>query len=141
MFKSSPFSSLAAACLAALSMPAAAETLYVTGDRLLDVETGEFVAAPLIAIEDGKIVSVTSGADAPAGAEVIDLSGYTILPGLIDMHVHLDGRPEYGGYSSLQFTDRFSTVLAVENARRMLHVGFTTVRNVGDHDYNVTGVS
>lgn len=140
MFKFNPFPTIAATCLAALSMPAAAETLYVTGDRLLDVETGDYVAVPLIAIEDGKIVSVASGATPPAGAEVIDLSGYTILPGLIDMHVHLDGRPEYGGYSSLQFSDRFSTVLAVENARRMLHVGFTTVRNVGDHDYNVTGV-
>jgi imidazolonepropionase-like amidohydrolase len=140
LFKFNPFPTIAATCLAALSMPAAAETLYVTGDRLLDVETGDYVAVPLIAIEDGKIVSVASGATPPAGAEVIDLSGYTILPGLIDMHVHLDGRPEYGGYSSLQFSDRFSTVLAVENARRMLHVGFTTVRNVGDHDYNVTGV-
>ncbi|WP_241255175.1 amidohydrolase family protein [Altererythrobacter sp. BO-6] len=128
------------ALLSLASAPAAAETTYVTGDRMLDVETGRYIAAPLIAIEDGKVVSVTSGAKAPEGAEVIDLAGHTILPGLIDMHVHLDGRPEYGGYSDLQFTDRFATVLGVENARRMLNAGFTTVRNLGDGDYNVAGI-
>ncbi|KRA80728.1 metal-dependent hydrolase family protein [Altererythrobacter sp. Root672] len=122
-----------------LASTAQAETVYVTAGRLLDVERGRYVEAPLIRIEDGRVAEVSSGA-APAGATVIDLSGKTILPGLIDMHVHLDGRPEYSGYSSLQFTDRFWTVLAVENARRMLHAGFTTVRNVGDEDYNIAGV-
>src|SRR5688572_2950801 len=86
-----------------------AETVYVTADRLLDVERGRYVEAPLIRVEDGKVAEIGRGA-APAGAEVIDLTGRTILPGLIDMHVHLDGRPEYGGYNSLQFTDRFWTV-------------------------------
>jgi imidazolonepropionase-like amidohydrolase len=118
---------------------ASAETVYVTAARLLDVERGRYVEAPLIRIEDGKVAEIGTGA-APAGATVIDLGGRTILPGLIDMHVHLDGRPEYGGYNSLQFTDRFWTVLAVENARRMLHAGFTTVRNVGDDDYNIAGL-
>ncbi len=125
----------------ALSMTGAAhaETVYVTADRLLDVERGRYVEAPLIRIDDGKVAEISRGAP-PAGAEVIDLAGRTILPGLIDMHVHLDGRPEYGGYSSLQFTDRFWTVLGVENARRMLKAGFTTVRNVGADDYNVNGL-
>ncbi|MBA4163631.1 MAG: Xaa-Pro dipeptidase [Erythrobacter sp.] len=120
--------------------PAAAETTYVTGDRMLDVESGRFIAAPLITIVDGKVVSVEPGKSAPDDAEVVDLTGMTILPGLIDMHVHLDGRPEYGGYNSLQFTDRFWTVLGVVNAGRMLGAGFTTVRNVGADDYNVAGI-
>src|SRR3546814_18023815 len=80
------------------------------------------------------------GKSAPDDAVVVDLPGMTILPGLIDMHVHLDGRPEYGGYNSLQVTDRFWTVLGVVNAGRMLGAGFTTVRNVGDADYNVAGI-
>lgn len=122
-----------------LASAAQAETVYVSAARLLDVERGRYVEAPLIRIEDGKVAEVGSG-QAPAGTTVIDLPGKTILPGLIDMHVHLDGRPEYGGYNSLQFTDRFWTVLAVENARRMLRAGFTTVRNVGDEDYNVAGL-
>lgn len=126
---------------AALSAPAAAlaEPSYVVADRMLDVETGRYIANPVIAVEDGKIVSVTTGS-APEGVEVVALTGKTILPGLIDMHVHLDGRPEYGGYNALQFTDRFWSAIAVSNAGRMLRAGFTTVRNVGDADYNVAGV-
>ena len=129
---------LALASLAAA--PATAETVYVTGDRMLDVERGRYVDAPLITISDGKVVSVEAGGSAPDDAEVIDLAGHTILPGLIDMHVHLDGRPEYGGYSGLQFTDRFWTVIGAVNARRMLGAGFTTVRNLGGTDYNVIGL-
>ncbi|WFL77550.1 amidohydrolase family protein [Altererythrobacter arenosus] len=131
---------LAIAIGALAALPAAAETIYVTGDRMLDVESGRYVTAPLIAIDDGKVVSVTPNGSAPDGAEVIDLAGHTILPGLIDMHVHLDGRPEYGGYSGLQFTDKFWTVLGVVNAQKMLGAGFTTVRNVGDDGYNVVGL-
>ena len=131
---------LALPLLGVSAAPALAETVYVTGDRMLDVESGRYVEAPLITIVDGKVASVEAGGNAPADAEVVNLAGMTILPGLIDMHVHLDGRPEYGGYSSLQFTDRFAAALGVENARRMLNVGFTTVRNVGDVDYNVAGI-
>jgi imidazolonepropionase-like amidohydrolase len=120
--------------------PLVAQTVAVKADRLLDVESGRYVANPVVVITDGRIVSVTAGGAAPEGAEVINLAGHTLLPCLIDMHVHLDGRPEYGGYTSLQFTDRFWTVLAAENARRMLNAGFTTVRNLGDGDYNVDGL-
>ena len=133
--------SLAAGLVAlALATPATAEPVYVSAARALDVETGRYIADPVIAIEDGRIVSVEGGGTIPAGAEVIDLAGMTVLPGLIDMHVHLDGRPEYGGYSNLQFSDRFWTVIAVENARRMLEAGFTTIRNLGADDYNVVGL-
>ncbi len=131
---------LAATALALGATPALAETSYVTAGRMLDVESGRYVQNPLITIIDGKIAAVESGGTAPAGANVRDLAGMTILPGLIDMHVHLDGRPEYGGYSGLQFTDRFWTVLGVVNAGKMLKAGFTSVRNLGADDYNVVGI-
>jgi imidazolonepropionase-like amidohydrolase len=130
---------LAALLALAFAGTAHAETTYITADRLLDVERGRYLEAPLIRVEGGKVAAVGTG-PAPAGARVIDLAGTTILPGLIDMHVHLDGRPEYSGYNALQFTDRFWTVLGAENARRMLKAGFTTVRNLGDADYNVAGI-
>lgn len=120
--------------------PLAAETVAVTADRLLDVESGKYIANPVVVIVDGKVSAVTSGGAVPDGATHIDLAGMTLLPGLIDMHVHLDGRPEYGGYTGLQFTDNFATVLGVVNAERMLQVGFTTVRNVGDTNYNVKAI-
>ena len=130
----------AAAAIALCAAPAVAETVVVTADRMLDVETGRFVENPVVTVVDGKVASVGSGSAITADAKRIDLAGHTLLPGLIDMHVHLDGRPEYGGYSGLQFTDRFWTAIGVANARTMLKVGFTTVRNVGDSDYNVAGI-
>ncbi|MBX7495632.1 amidohydrolase family protein [Qipengyuania sp. 6B39] len=131
---------LLAATALTLATPLAAETVAVTADRLLDVESGRYIENPVVVIVDGKITRVDSGGAVPEGAKRIDLAGHTLLPGLIDMHVHLDGRPEYGGYSGLQFTDNFATVLGVVNAERMLRVGFTTVRNVGDGNYNVKAI-
>jgi len=130
---------LATALTGIMASPAAAETVYVKAARLLDVESGKYVSNPLITVTDGKIASVDSGKAAPSGVTVIDLGEDTILPGLIDMHVHLDGRPEYGGYNSLQFTDSFWAVIGSINAKKMLDHGFTSLRNVGDQHYDVYG--
>ena len=123
-----------------LATAASAEPVYLTADRMLDVESGRMVDRPVITMEDGRIVAVERGVAVPEGAEHIDLSGMTILPGLIDMHVHLDGRPEIRGYNALAYSDRFWNAIAVSNARKMLEAGFTTVRNLGADDYNVVGV-
>ncbi|MBX4390418.1 amidohydrolase family protein, partial [Mycobacterium tuberculosis] len=61
------------------------------------------------------------------------------LPGLIDMHVHLDSNPLYGGYTGLQFTDSFWAIQGTANARAMLKAGFTTIRNVGSDNYSDVG--
>ena len=131
---------LAAMSFVAVAAPAQAETVFVTADRMLQVETGTYLEKPLIKITDGKIVEVLSNSAPYDGAKIIDLTGHTLLPGLIDMHVHLDGRPEYGGYSNLQFSDRFWSAIAAANAERMLKAGFTTIRNLGADDYNVVGL-
>jgi imidazolonepropionase-like amidohydrolase len=130
-----------AASLVALAAPGHAETVYVKADRLLEVETGKYLAAPLVTVVDGHVAKVESGGTAPAAGKVIDLGGYTILPGLIDMHVHLDGRPEYSGYNALEFTDSFWAVIGAVNAAKMLEAGFTSVRNVGDGNYDGLGVA
>lgn len=126
------------AAILATSAPAAADTVAITAAHMIDVVAGRQVDNPVVIATDGRIVAVgRQGAVAiPAGARRIDLAGKTILPGLIDMHVHLDSNPRYGGYSNLQFTDAFWAVQGVANARAMLDAGFTTVRNVGSENYS-----
>jgi imidazolonepropionase-like amidohydrolase len=114
-----------------------ADTVVVTADRMVDVLAGRTVMRPQITITDGRITAVTSQ-DAPAapGARRINLPGMTLLPGLIDMHVHLTSDPRFSGYKYLQFTDNFWTVVGVANAKRTLEAGFTTVRNVGSYNFD-----
>lgn len=131
---------LALAAAALLSGAARAETVVVTADRMVDVVAGRMVSNPVVVITDGRIVSVSGGAGVPADAKRVDLPGMTLVPGLIDMHVHLDSAPIYGGYNSLVFTDSFWTVVGAANARVMLEAGFTTVRNVGSAGYSDVGI-
>jgi imidazolonepropionase-like amidohydrolase len=125
------------------AVPASAETLVVTADRMVDVLAGKVVEEPVVVITDGRIAAIVSRnggrPNIPEGAKRIDLPGKTILPGLIDMHVHLDSNPRYGGYTGLQFTDTFWTAQGVQNAQDMLRAGFTTVRNVGSENYSDVG--
>src|SRR5687768_5573621 len=92
--------------LLAGASPAASQTVIVTADRMIDVLAGRVVEEPVIVITNGRITSVVGrGGARPViaeDAERIDLPGKTILPGLIDMHVHLDSNPRYGGYTGLQ---------------------------------------
>ena len=119
----------------------ATEVTAVSAARLLDVASGKYVDKPLVIITDGRITSVGKKGDAvPKGAKVIDLPGATLLPGLIDMHVHLDSLAEIGGYNSLQYSDRFWSVVQTANARKTLEAGFTTVRNVGAAEFDDVGL-
>jgi imidazolonepropionase-like amidohydrolase len=135
---------LALSALALLgSLPASAETLWITAERALDVRSGQWIPSPALKVEDGRISAVTANAatqPAPEGARHVDLAGMSLLPGLIDMHTHLDSDPRYGGYTHLQFSDRFWSVLMVPNAAKTLEAGFTTVRNVGAGDFNDVGL-
>jgi imidazolonepropionase-like amidohydrolase len=121
----------------AAAAPVLAETLVVTGARMLDVERGRYVDNPVIVVTDGRIVSVGTSVPAtlPADAERLDLPGMTLLPGLIDMHVHLAGTPYVSGFRVLEYADDFETLLQVPNARANLDAGFTTVRNLGGPDF------
>jgi imidazolonepropionase-like amidohydrolase len=130
------------ALLALTAAPASAETVVVTADRMIDVLAGRVVEAPAVVITDGRISAVgrKGAVTVPAGTKQIDLAGKTILPGLIDMHVHLDSPADIGGYRGLEFTDSFFGMAAVGNARAMLDAGFTTVRNVGASNRNDVGL-
>lgn len=134
----------ALACVVALSVatPAAAEQVVVTADKMIDVLAGKTVEHPAIFITDGRITSVADARTVRWGADVkhINLTGKTILPGLIDMHVHLTGLAEVGGYQGLRYTDSFWTAIGVANAKTTLKAGFTTVRNVGSADFADVGL-
>lgn len=123
-----------------IAVPATAETVAFTAVRMLDVATGRYVASPVVVVTDGRIVAAGANVAVPAGAKRVDLGGLTLLPGLIDMHVHLDSVPRWGGYSGLQFSDSYFVVAATANARAMLDSGFTTVRNVGSANYSDVGL-
>ncbi|OYU14871.1 MAG: Xaa-Pro dipeptidase [Alphaproteobacteria bacterium PA4] len=130
------------AVLLAGAAPVAAATVAISAARMLDVVSGQMVANPVIVSVDGRITAIgPAGSVAiPADAQRIDLAGMTILPGLIDMHVHLTSDPTTGYYSDLEHTPTFSMVVGVANAGRTLDAGFTTVRNVGSADYGDVGL-
>ena len=131
------------AAAASLTATAVQAATVVTADRMLDVTTGRYVDHPAILIgDDGHIQQVgqLASMQLPAGVKHIDLPGETLLPGLIDMHVHMNSLAEVGGYEGLKYTDSFWAAIGPYNARKDLEAGFTTVRNVGSGDFDDVGL-
>jgi imidazolonepropionase-like amidohydrolase len=110
--------------------------VVVRAARMLDVQGGAYVSNPVILIENGRISAVGPGLPVPAEAEVVDLGGATVLPGLIDSHTHLMARwsdsPTGDEYEKdlLTKSQAFRTLEGAANARATLRAGFTTVRDV-----------
>jgi imidazolonepropionase-like amidohydrolase len=102
-------------------------------DRIIDTDAGSVVTDRAVLIEGDRIADVVAAADVPDGPRRIDLSGHTLLPGLLDMHAHLAGEEEHGqGYAALVMRNGAQEAIAgVRNARLILEAGFTTVRDVG----------
>jgi imidazolonepropionase-like amidohydrolase len=121
---------------------AASAASVITADRYLDVQTGKYVEHPAIFVgDDGRITSIADAQTVKWGAGVthIDMSGKTLLPGLIDMHTHL-GPANIGGYRFLEYTDSFWSAVATSTARDMLNGGFTTIRVVGSGNWTDVGL-
>lgn len=116
----------------------------ITAARYLDVATGKYVENPAIFVgQNGRITSIADARTVKWGADTrhVDMGAKTLLPGLIDMHVHLDSPADIGGFRGLEYTDSFFAMTAVSNARAMLDAGFTTVRNVGASNRNDVGLT
>jgi len=99
--------------------------------RLLDIETGKITSPGEILIEGEKIVEVASAVRYPAGAEIIDLGDRTLLPGLIDAHVHLFLHPGAEDLQTVEESVPERTILAALAARDDLLAGFTAERDMG----------
>jgi imidazolonepropionase-like amidohydrolase len=99
----STIAALAVCAGTAIAAEPVSKPVYITADRMLDVATGAYISAPALLVEGGRITKLGSQSSLapPADSVRVDLKGMTILPGLIDMHVHLTGDAEKHGYSAL----------------------------------------
>ncbi|MBX3702531.1 MAG: amidohydrolase family protein [Steroidobacteraceae bacterium] len=114
-----------------LAVAAGAETIVVKADRYLDVVAGRHVSPAVVVVEGGRIAAVNP-AVLPDGARVVELPGHTLLPGLMDAHVHLNYELAEGWETEpVRFTTGDFALRGVPNARQTLLAGFTTVRDVG----------
>lgn len=124
---------LSACCFAAMSLPAAADTLIHAG-KLIDGTGANPLTNLTIRIVDDRIVAVERGFTEPTSNDtVIDLSDKTVLPGFIDMHTHITSQSEPGSYLHRFTHNPADTAFrAAYFANITLNAGFTTVRDLGD---------
>jgi imidazolonepropionase-like amidohydrolase len=106
--------------------------MYVRAGSLVDTAKGVVLHDRLIRIQDGMITAVGAYAPPPEGAAILDWSAYTVLPGLIDMHVHLADTDETNNVAEpLLHSAEEIALLGARHARETLDAGFTSVHDVG----------
>jgi len=130
---------LAILALVSTAAPALAQVTAIRAGRLVDPEAGTAATDQVILVEGGRFVAVGGDVRVPAGAEVIDLSGLTVLPGLVDAHNHLaltyKEEPESNVYYLTYVLDStpLRAIQAASNGMQMLAAGFTIVRDMGNN--------
>ncbi len=103
---------------------------------LFDGTSATLHAQPMVVLDGDRIVAVDHQVDPPADADIVDLAGATLLPGLVDTHVHLAFDATADPVSSLAGRDDEEALAAMTDAARTAaHGGVTTVRDLGDRDY------
>lgn len=117
----------------AVSWNSHAEQLWIRAGKVIDVERGRVLNDQMIRVDGERIVAIGDyKADANAGGQWLDWSRYTVLPGLMDMHTHLADFESSAEIAAPLYTSQADAALqGVDNARRTLRAGFTTVRDVG----------
>ncbi|HXS92206.1 MAG TPA: amidohydrolase family protein [Steroidobacteraceae bacterium] len=123
-----------AACLLAGAARAVESTVSVIrAGRLVDVANGKVLGGQVIVVRDGRIEAVGSADSVaiPAGAKIVDLSSYTVLPGLIDTHTHITSDPTLPPYAGYGLSVPRMALKGAAYAQRTLLAGITTIRDVG----------
>lgn len=125
--------------LLAAAQPVSAETTALVGGTVVDVDTGRETPDATVLIRDGRIAEVgpSSGISVPADARTVSVKGKWLIPGLMNMHVHLGLKlPGAAGAALATETDPQEVLRMASNARKSLMSGVTTVRLVGEDHGN-----
>jgi len=109
---------------------ASSQVLVLKAARMLDVRAGRVVSPGEVVVDGQRIVSVGAGSE-PAGAKVIDLGDVTLMPGMIDVHVHLFLHPGAEDLQTVEESVPHRTLIAIDAARADLMGGFTAERDMG----------
>lgn len=104
--------------------------LALTGALLIDGNGGDPIPDSLVLIEGDTIVYAGANDRSAEGYDLLPLEGKTVLPGLIDAHIHLSGVTKYGVEGFVLEPEIQKAIVAAEDARRLLHRGFTTVGDI-----------
>lgn len=133
-FVTQPIFLVLAAALSLAPSALLANDIYLEAGRLVDVQAGNVLTGQCISITDDKITAIASCGPTPKGAERIDWSGFTVLPGLIDLHTHLADAGQSADLGlPLKTSPAATALIGAHNARLTLEAGFTTVRDVGTY--------
>jgi len=117
----------------AAAQPEPAATSAVHAGRLIDVRTGRVATNTYILIAKDRILRLSDAA--PAGLPIVDLSRYTVVPGLIDSHAHVLGNPkDQSSASGLRMSSAQKTLWGVHSLQIWLDHGFTALRDAGESD-------
>lgn len=131
----SPIAGLVAAAAVATAAPPVPDTpvIAIHAAHLVDVAAGRVLDDAVVIISGDRVAAAGPAATTPTptGARRIELGAATLLPGLIDVHVHMTSNASDEGLNGLVKTTAREAVDGVANARKTLEAGFTTVRNVG----------
>jgi len=131
---------LTIAILLIFSIPSFAQITYLHCGVVLDCKGSAPTKEQTIIIEKNKIKEIRNGyVNAPEDATVIDLKDQTVMPGFMDMHVHIEGELSPSRYvERFRLDDTFVALRATQYCERTLMAGFTTVRDLGGTGINVS---
>jgi imidazolonepropionase-like amidohydrolase len=110
------------------------ESILIKPKNVLDVRTGRLLNTDIL-VESGVIKKVSKNIPASKEYEIFELPETTIMPGLMDAHVHLTGNTDLKGNQGMSESSYLAAIYGVKNAKQTLLAGFTTVRNVGAANY------